>query len=402
MRIGAYEHGAEKHILRISTDSAMYDAIANNLLAGKGYVGKDHMIARKGQPTAFYGPTYPFYLAFIYKIFGHRLSAVQVSHIILEFITAYLLYILGTKLYGRTQGAVAAFIYATSPQIIHYGFRIMTEIVYIFLEILLLLLITAILQKERPSLWMLASSGLVFGIAYLCRQTIFVLPVIFVVVFWLRFYKEYGHVRMLKSLAIFTVVSALVIAPWVVRNYLTFGELMTGTTTGPATLWWGVLEDKGTPLSVLEKRYRNEHPQMNEIQMAHQMSKEANYGLLHMTKGEIIERLIHRPRRLFGFPMKIIDFKNDAAQTMTGIAYALLGLTGLTGLFMASRGKYERLLMGLCAIATMGLHLATHTVFRYLMPVVPILALGTANLMTVVVIAVKGAIQKHSDYLTAS
>lgn len=401
MRVDAYQHGEGKHVLRFSKDSAMYNAIANNILAGKGYVGKDHMIARKGQPTAFYGPTYPFYLIFIYKVFGNSLAIVQMSHIILEFITAYLLYILGIKLYGRTQGAIAAFIYATSPQIIHYGFKIMTEIIYLFLEILLLLLITAIFQKERPSKCMLISSGLVLGVTYLCRQTIFVLPMIFLPILWLRFYKKNGYMWVLKSTAVFVVGAALVVAPWVVRNYLTFGELMLGTTTGPATLWWGTVEDKGTPLSVLEKRYRNEHPRMSEIQMAHRMSKEANYRLLHMTRAEIIERLIHRPRRLFGFPAKIIDFKYNAAQTMTGIAYALLGLTGLIGLFVASRGKYERLLIGLFAVAAMGLHLVTHTVFRYLMPEVPLLALGMANFIAVVVAAVKSAARPRSGYLTA-
>jgi hypothetical protein len=184
---------------------------------------------------------------------------------------------------------------------------------------------------------------------------------------------------LVKTTGVWIVVALLVIMPWAVRNYLTFGELMFGTTTGPATLWWGSVEDKGIPLTRLQKEYRNEHPQMNEIQLSHQASKDAMYNLLHQTKKDILTKLEQRPRRLFGFP-KPYDMHDP--QMIVGIIYLSLGILGIVGLFTGIQGKYERLLMGLFVVTAMGLHLLTLTVFRYLMPEVPFIALGATGLVS--------------------
>ncbi len=377
LRVNMWQQGEGNNIFRRSRDSVAYDAIARNLLAGKGYVGTTHMIERKGQPTAFYGPIYPFYLVAIYTVFGRSVKAVQLSHMIISLATVVLLYILGEKVYGKMAGALAALIFALSPQIAHYSFYLMSDTLDILLEILLLILIVAFLRKERPSMWVLGGTGLLLGIAYLCRQTVFFFPVILIPIMWLR-YRNNGRAWLLKSVAVLTAGILLAIAPWVIRNYIVFKEPLVETTTGPATLWWGTLEDKGTPLKTLVRRYRNDHPDMNEVQMSHLMAKEAETRLFHMTKGEVIERIEQRPRRLFGFPWPL---RLSSPQMRVGISYALLGLLGTIGLFVGIRGKYDRVLIGLYAVMTMGLHLSTHTVFRYLMPVVPFLALGSVNLL---------------------
>jgi hypothetical protein len=243
---------------------------------------------------------------------------------------------------------------------------------------ILFLLLVYVFRKDRPPLTYLAICGIIFGSAYLCRQSIIVFPPVLLLVLYLRF-KKNGAVWMAKSIVALSLGALLVILPWAARNYMVFGKPMFGTTTGPATLWWGTLEDKGTPLSVLSKRYRVEHPQMGEIQLGDQMAKEAKYNLLHMTKEEIITKLVQRPRRLFGFPF---HFDLNDPQTIVGLEFLALTVTGLIGLFMLSSKRHDRLLIGIYVVGALLLPLGTHSVFRYLIPEVPFLALGSASLLT--------------------
>ncbi|MBE0447526.1 MAG: glycosyltransferase family 39 protein [Actinobacteria bacterium] len=398
LRAGAWQQNTGADVLKKSPDSVMYSTIANNLIAGKGYVGNDHMIARSGQPTAFYGPVYPFYLAMIYAVFGQSQQIVLASHILLALITIILVYLLGKKLYGRTEGAIAALIFAVLPQIIYYNFLLITETLYIFLEVLFFILVVALLQKKRPWILALAIIGVLFGILYLCRQGILIFPVIFLPVLWLR-YRDNGYTWLLQSTFVFMVAALLVITPWAVRNYLTFGEPLMGTTTGPATLWWGTLEDKGIPLTVLLENYRNQHADKSELQMSRMMTQEVKENLSRKSAREVIAMLGKRMPRLFGFPKHISLY---GAQTRFAMMYTLLAVLGTAGLFISSSGRYERLLLGIFIIATMSFHIATLAVFRYLMPLMPFFAIGLINLFTYLGTYVKHARQAHNDCLTVS
>jgi 4-amino-4-deoxy-L-arabinose transferase-like glycosyltransferase len=350
------------------------------MLSGKGYVGIDFMIARNNEPTAFYGPTYPFFVAIVYYLFGKTLRAIQATHIILSYLTAYLIFQLGKRLYARIAGALAAAIFITSPHIAVYSLRELSEPLFCFLEVVLLLLLIYVFRKDRPLFSLFAVSGFAFGLAYLCRQSIVVLAPILLIVIYLRF-KANGVAWIMKSVVALSLGAMLIISPWVARNYLVFGKPLFGTTTGPATLWWGTLEDKGTPLSALSKRYRIEHPQMSEMQMGDQMAKEAKNNLLRMTKQDILTKLVQRPRRLFGFPLHL-DPHNP--QTRVGLAYLALTITGLIGLLAFNRNKYDRLLIGLYMIGALLLPLGTHSVFRYLIPEIPFLAIGSSGLLTTI------------------
>ncbi|MHB8840408.1 MAG: ArnT family glycosyltransferase [Candidatus Aquicultor sp.] len=398
MRVAAWHDIANVDVLTMSADSVSYNGIAKNLLAGKGYSSPTHMIAIQGQPTAFYAPTYPFYLVALYYIFGFSTKVGVMSQMIMAVATIPLIYLLGMRLYGRVEGAIASLIYAVSPQIIHYNIILTSETLFFVLEICLSILIVGIFKKDRPSLWMLAVTGLVFGVTYLCRQTVIFLPALIVLGLWLRF-KDNGYSWLLKSTGVFLVAAVLLIVPWTVRNYMVFGEPVFSTTTGPATLWWGTYEDKGTPLVVLIERYREGHAGKNEVQMSQMMTKEAIQRLKHMSGADIRGLLHQRVRRLFGFP-KVFDLKKQ--QMVTGLSYLVLTVLGIAGLLVASRGKYERQLLMFTVVLTILLHMFTLSVFRYLMPLVPFFGLGVANLLSYAATRIKAVLQAGSVRLTAS
>lgn len=381
IRINGWYDGAGVNTLSTSTDSVMYNTLATNLVDGNGYTGNDHMIARAGEPTVFYGPVFPLYLAFIYTLFGKHIPVVQFSHMALALLTVVLVYMLGARLFGRVTGAIAAFIFAASPNIVYYNFKVLSETLYIFIEVLVLIAMVALLQRDRPALRMLAGAGLLFGLAYLCRQTVIAVLFVFIPVFLARF-RDIGLSYLWQSLAVFIGVALLVVSPWVVRNYLVFDQIIAGTTTGPTTLWWGTLEHKGTSLEDLIKDFRTKHSELNELEMSRVMSKEAKQNLAKMGAKEVFSIAWLRVRNLFGLPKSL---SLDSQQLLkNGFPHALLGILGITGLCVGSRRRADRLMVVLFVVAVIGIHIATLGVFRYLMPVVPILAVGVANLLTLV------------------
>src|SRR3989344_1758368 len=77
--------------IELAVDARAYDQIAQNILVGRGFIEDsskdilfDHAIVRAG-------PAYEYFLAFIYRLFGHNLEAVWIIQAILHALTAYLI-----------------------------------------------------------------------------------------------------------------------------------------------------------------------------------------------------------------------------------------------------------------------------------------------------------------------
>jgi 4-amino-4-deoxy-L-arabinose transferase-like glycosyltransferase len=372
LRVGAWNQKANTDRLQYSTDSVQYTALAKNLLAGNGYRGADHMLAKKGELTAFYAPAYPIFIAGLYAVFGQSEKVVLIAHVLLGLLSIYLVYLLGARLYSETAGVIAALIFGLIPQIVHYEFLLISETLFIFLVLIIAILMVDVLNDENSSLRQYVLIGLLLGVAYLCRQTVLILPLVFSVAVWFK-RKDKGVAWVAKRLSIFAVLVLLVIMPWAVRNYVVFGEFMFGTTTAPATLWWGTYEETGKELGPLIDDYKRKHPDKGEVEMSHMMSAEAKTRLSSMNLSQLSTMMLHRLRRMFGYPAKHVNIRG--VQTRTGVFYTFLYL-GILGFFASARRHPERAMFAWFIVLTFSLHMATLAVFRYSMPMVPFLVIG--------------------------
>ncbi|MEW5707133.1 MAG: glycosyltransferase family 39 protein [Actinomycetota bacterium] len=396
LRINAWRESTKVSVLTQSTDSVMYNTLAKNLLNGKGYVGCDHMIAREGKPTAFYAPTYPLYLAFIYGLFGPSERVALISQILIALATVLLVYFLAKHAYGKMEGSIAALIFACVPQIIHYNYLLISETLYMFLELSLLILAVTILNKERPTVFSMVITGFLFGVTYLCRQAIVTFPIVFLPIFWFL-HKGSAVKRLAKYTIIFSIAAVLVITPWAVRNYMVFGVPIIGATTGPATLWWGTIESKGKELGILVDRYREKYANKNEYQLSQMMVRDAEKNLQRMSYRKKLGLFWLRFKELFGMPERL-DLRSS--QTLCSFSYVILALLGTIGLFISSRVRHDRLLLGLIVLLTMVIYILTLGVFRYLMPLVPLLIVGFVGLLSRIASALITLIRANSDGLT--
>ncbi|MDH7482984.1 MAG: glycosyltransferase family 39 protein, partial [Armatimonadota bacterium] len=199
-------------------DSRYYDEWAQRVAAGKGY-----------GPMPFYmAPLYPYFLAILYKIFGHNFTPIYILQAALGIVNACLVYVLGRKLFGHLSGLIAMLLILFYAPLVYLEAKILTETLAIAINLCsILLLMRAI---ERPSAGRFLGAGILLGVSAVCRPNSLITIGLFIAWLWLfgrrmaRFYT-----RQLFPLIIGVV---LAIAPVTARNYFIGNDLVLITSNG--------------------------------------------------------------------------------------------------------------------------------------------------------------------------
>lgn len=205
--------------VELQGDHARHELAAWNLSAGLGYVDA------RG-PDAHYPPGYVFFAAVVYAIFGRALIALSLANCVLEAVTALLVYRLAGRAWGEFKGRLAAVLYAVNPALI-----ITTQMV-IYVPLLALLLSALCLVVARRTLLV----GVLLGAASLVKPITLIGPGIVAVVDLAR---SVPLSRTLSRAAAVALVMLAVIAPWTLRNFVTFDRIVLVSSNGGWVLWWG-------------------------------------------------------------------------------------------------------------------------------------------------------------------
>ncbi len=219
-------------------DPITYDQLARNLLAGQPYVGASfYFPAGTENPTALWDPLYPLFLAGIYALVGHDFLAVRLVQVVLGVASCGLLYVLGRSVFGPRIGLLGAGFAAIYPFFIYYTGQILTETLFIFLILLLLILAHAIAQRRIRGTLAVLALGITAGLTVLTRAEALYFAVILIVVlgWWsapLRTGGTAGWRARVISLIALVVVFAATLAPWVGFNYARFDRLFVTTKLG--------------------------------------------------------------------------------------------------------------------------------------------------------------------------
>lgn len=208
-------------------DEDAYWTIAGRILDGHGLsFGHDAFdgLVEAGKPTAYFG-AFPLFLTPLYKLVGGNLLA---GRLILSMIS-WLALSWGIRRYGREvfspRVALVAVLWAgVHPNLVFLGSWVMTESVYLPLAVIVLLMG----RFAVASTWAACATGLAYGIAHLTRLNLLLFQPLHAVSLLLRG----GVRRAVRPVAISLLATGITVGPWLVRNYLEFGEPVFETKSG--------------------------------------------------------------------------------------------------------------------------------------------------------------------------
>ena len=236
-----------------SVDAKTYDAVAMNILEGKGFRLNLGVSASLDDVITYQGPLYQYFLAGVYKIFGHYHEAVWMSQSLLRTLSALMLFLICVKIFTpaplkkfvlkdsldlyssvsnkkeKLAGWFAAAFFGLYPDLIEINAMLMTETLSIFSMILVVyIFIRYFDQINFRGTFLL---GFAAGMTILVRSTVGIfLPVL---IFYFLRRGTYKH------LCLFLTLVVLIMTPWTIRNYFVYQSFIPTMANFGYNLWVG-------------------------------------------------------------------------------------------------------------------------------------------------------------------
>jgi 4-amino-4-deoxy-L-arabinose transferase-like glycosyltransferase len=204
--------------------------IARSIASGQGFSSPTD--ASSG-PSAWAPPLYPYLLAGVFKVFGIYSAAsawvILTLNSVYSALTCLTVVRIGERVYGAGVGRAAAWTWALFPYAIYWPTRVVWETSLTAFLLSLALLLTLRMAEDvqhggtglRPHhSWI--SLGLLWGVIALTNTA--VISMMPFCLLWLL-YRGSSRSRLVGA-ALCVVVTCLVMAPWLIRNYAVFGKFV--------------------------------------------------------------------------------------------------------------------------------------------------------------------------------
>jgi len=195
------------------SDARQYSELAHNLATGRGFDLVYPQLALHA--TAFRPPVYPMLLGAVYWLTGSSLVAGRLLSLVLGVGVVALTIRVGQMVATPRAGLIAGLAVALYPPLLANDVVLLSEPV----SLLLILGLVLALGRRR-----IALGGVLCGLLILSRPS--AQGIAAVVVFWLLW--QVGWKRALR----FSLVVAVVILPWIARNWIQVGSPVLVTSNG--------------------------------------------------------------------------------------------------------------------------------------------------------------------------
>jgi len=203
-----------------AVDEIRYTAPAVNMLAGRGFSPDVSAPYLPGEHTM---PLYPLFIAAIYSVFGENNLAVRIAQSSVDIITcllvAFVAFNLAPASLRKTASIISLIIYGLLSWFTVFWTRyILTETLAVFLTMLAVAMCIWASRGGRGR-WLIV--GAICALALLTRAD----AVVLVFAFLLFLIVQIARLRSSASvinLLLFCSAIPLILAPWIVRNYIAF------------------------------------------------------------------------------------------------------------------------------------------------------------------------------------
>jgi 4-amino-4-deoxy-L-arabinose transferase-like glycosyltransferase len=224
------------------------DAIARSVLSGHGYSfpgGKRwlwdqwHGDSSQYFPTAWVDPVYTYLLAGVHWLFGAHAYAVMFAlHALCLALVSLCAYHMGRRFGGSWTGTLAVALLALH---LHFGIALFGDISNSAVATLAMTAagLVGIRYFEQPSTRRLIELGLVTGLTVLTAPAAQYYVIALAAALAVYHRKEWPAT--IARPATFLVLAAVVLAPWTIRNYATFGEFVLVRNGAGQIVWDGTV-----------------------------------------------------------------------------------------------------------------------------------------------------------------
>jgi 4-amino-4-deoxy-L-arabinose transferase-like glycosyltransferase len=362
------------------SDSFWYGVVARNVEQGNGFqtvVGAPtlHLV-----PTASHPPAYPVAIAAALKLgitgdTGHRLLGALFGGL-----TVLGIGLLGRRAGGAAVGLVAAGIAAVHPLLITADGALLSETLYG--PIVAFTLLAAWRLGEEPSVGRSALMGAGVGLATLTRsEALLLIPLLALPLAW-----RGGPSRRWLRLGATVACAAVVISPWLIRNWVTFDRPVLSTNDGALIAWANCdATYHGQRLGNLATECAH-HETGNEAEVAAKQTRQGlSYARDHVGRLPVVLAARLAGTWSFYAPFRFADPGRDVGVVKAGVIvyWALLPFAVIGALSLRRRGGPLWVLLApivtVCLVA-----LATYTSVRLrFLAEIPLVVLAGAGLVAV-------------------
>lgn len=379
---------------QLNVDTDAYLAIAKCLMNGDGFCSV------AGQPTAFRPPLYPLLVAMCLSTLGPL--GIGLMQVACGGLTIWFTFQLARRLgLADWLAGVAAFVVAVDPLLLNYTTQAMTEV-------LMTALVSAYLwsiSDPRRSAAQGALAGTLFGLCALCRPTLwafgaFMLPVLISAWVWQR--RVNGMPAGVTAKArhwplAFVAALAVVVAPWVARNWIVFGQPILTTTHGGYTLalannssyFADVVEQpfgQVWSLDKLERWQANLELELDQRGIARsdevgrdRAQRDIGLDWIRSHPAHFFRSAFHRERLLWSPVPQVTAALSQVLVFVTGVWYVLVFLTAFIGISNCRGVSVAWASLLVLIISTTALHAVYWSNARMRAPLIPALAIFAAT-----------------------
>ncbi len=365
------------HFFSPTMDPLYHDVWAQNIAGGNWIGGK----------IFFRAPFYAYFLAVVYKIFGHSyLIPRLIQHLVGSF-SCVLVYLVAKRMFNRKIAILSGFLAASYGMFLYFEGELLLDSFLVFFDLLLILLLLKAGEVPKLSRWFLC--GIVLGFSAITRPNIlFFIPFVWLW-FFLLFFKEKGLKKVIFFCLMFVLGSALVIFPVTLRNYIVGKDLVLIASQGGINFLIGNNSNADGMSAVFYKeawQYRDfEHMAEKE---AGRSLKPSEVSSFYYNKG--INFLISKPgeavklwaKKLYIFWNKFEVSNNQdiyfsrrysSLIRILPLGFWLIGPLALTGIALSLRDRKKRLLPIFFIFSYMLTVIMFFVTSRFKLPVFPFL-----------------------------
>jgi 4-amino-4-deoxy-L-arabinose transferase-like glycosyltransferase len=301
--------------------------LARSVASGQGFSSPTDLPTG---PSAWAPPVYPYLLALIFKQFGvySALSAwvILTFNSVFAGLTCLTLYHIARRIYDIPVARAAAWTWAVFPYAIYWPVRVVWETSLTTFLLSLALVLTLRLAEESASLRLWVLFGALWGVIALTNPAL--LSMLPLGLLWLR-YRMPHRDQQLLGVASCVLTAALVVSPWLLRNYQVFGQFVFVRDNLPLEMY-EANNDQSRGLWT-----RNEHPGNNPEAMR-RFQQLGELGFMAEKRQEVRQFIREHPGRFLKFSVERAVYFWIAPPQATMLAGYDLVISRHTNFFMGA------------------------------------------------------------------